>query len=73
MKLRMFLISILLSIPLLFFIVNLKVLELMVWIVKLLKPQSVIQNNRVKTYLRNQWLKQHKLLQLIQQILVNKL
>lgn len=73
MKLRMYLTFLLLSIPLLFFIINLKVLELILGIVKLLNPQSVISNNKVKTYLRNQWLKQRKLLQLLQQILSNKL
>jgi hypothetical protein len=73
MKIRMFIISILLSVPLLFFIINLKVLEIVVWIIKLLNPQSVIKDSRVKTYLRNQWLKQHKLLYFIQQLLSNKL
>jgi hypothetical protein len=33
----------------------------------------VIKNSRVKTYLRNQWLKQHKMLYFIQQLLSNKL
>ncbi len=56
----------LLAIPLFLFIINLYLLKIVVWICGPVK-----MGTHSKKYFRNQWLKLHKMQQLLQQVISN--
>jgi hypothetical protein len=68
MKLRMYIAFLLLAVPLLLFTINLRILQLAMW---LLGPKSIKFNRGVKSFLRSQWLKLYKLQQTLQHIISN--
>lgn len=72
MKLRMYVAFLLLAVPVLFFVINLRILQLVMWIMKLFKLDSIKFDGGSKNYLRNQWLKLNKFQQLLQRLIANR-
>lgn len=65
----MYLAFLLLAVPLLLFTVNLRLLQLALW---LLGPKTIKFSPGTKSYLRSQWLKLHKFQQVLQQLISNR-
>jgi hypothetical protein len=68
MKLRMYLAFFLLAIPLLLFIINLRIVQLVMW---LLGPKPIKFSKGTKSYLRSRWFKLRKFQHIIHRIITN--
>ena len=68
----MYLAFLLLAVPILFFVINLRILQLVMWIMRLSKLDSIKFDGGPKSYLRNQWLKLNKFQQILQRLIANR-